>query len=97
MQPTIGRVKGQPLLIEEVLDLKLRLMLVNLRTTVAGIKIRVLSGVLNCLIRTNPENLDMYFKVRRPWVQSVYQIKKFSLRAVTTSRPVITRSLWAEK
>lgn len=61
MQPAIGRVKGLPLLIEEPLDFKLRLMLVNLRTTVAGIKIRVLSGVLNCLIRTNPEKFGYVF------------------------------------
>ena len=31
VKSTIGRVKGQPLLIEKVLDLKLHLMLVNLR------------------------------------------------------------------
>ena len=38
----------------------------------------------------------MNFKVTRSWVRSLYQRMKFSLRAVTTSRTVITRSLWTE-
>ena len=38
----------------------------------------------------------MDFKVTRSWVGSLYQSMKFSRRAVTTSRPVITRSLWGE-
>ena len=98
VQSTIGRVRGQPLLIEEVLDLKLRSMLVNLRTADAGINIQVVSGVLNGSIRANPERFGKYmdFKVTRSQVQPWYQSMKFSCRAVTTSRPVITRSLWAE-
>ena len=67
MQSTIGRVRGQPLLLEKVLDLKLRSMLVNLRTAGAGINIQVVSGVLNGSIRANPERFDKYmdFKVTR--------------------------------
>ena len=38
----------------------------------------------------------MDFKVTKSWVRSLYQRMKFSRRAVTTSRPVITRSLWDE-
>ena len=67
VQSTIGRVRGQPLLIEEVLDLKLRSMLVNLRAAGAGINIQVVSGVLNGSIRANPERFGKYmdFKVTR--------------------------------
>ena len=74
VQSTIRRVRGQPLLIEEVLDLKLRLMLVNLRTAGTAINIHVVSGVLNGLIRANPERFRKYmdFKVTRSWVRSLY-------------------------
>ena len=98
VQPTTGRVRGRPLLIEEILDLKLRSMLVNVRTAGASINIHVVSGLLNGLIRANPERFGkyMYFKVTRSWVRSLYQRMKFSRHAVTISRPVITRSPWAE-
>ena len=39
VQSKVGRVRGQPLLIEVVLDLKLRSILVNLRATGSGINI----------------------------------------------------------
>ena len=73
-------------------------MLVKLRLAGAGINIHVVSGVLNDLIRANPERFGKYmeFKVTRSWARSLYQRMKFSRRAVTTSRPVITRSLWVE-
>ena len=98
MQSTIGRVRGRLLLIEEVLNLKLRSLLVNLRTAGAGINIHLIFCVLNGLICVNPERFGKYmdFKVTRSWVQSLYQRMKFSHHAVTTSRSVITRSLWAE-
>ena len=96
---TIGRVRGRPLLLKEVIDLKLRLMLVrlNIRTAGASINIHVVSGVRNGLICTNPERFGSYMdlKVTRSLVWSLYQRMKFSRRAVTTTRPVITRSLWA--
>ena len=96
---TTGRVRGRPLLLKEVIDLKLRLMLVrlNLRTAGASINIHVVSGVRNGLICTNPERFGRYMdlKVTRSLVRSLYQRMKFSRRAVTTTRLVITRSLWA--
>ena len=39
VQSKVGRVRGRPLLIEVVLDLKLRSILVNLRATGSGINI----------------------------------------------------------
>ena len=98
LQSTIERVRGPPLLVEEVLHLKLRLILVSLRTVDPGINIHVVSGVLNSMIHANPERFGKYmdFKVTRSWVRSLCQRMKFSRRAVTTSRPVFTRSLRAE-
>ena len=86
------------MLIEEELDLNLHSVLINLQTAGATINIHVVSVVLNGLIRTNPERFGKYmdFKVTKSWVRSLYQRMKFSYCAVTTSRPVITRSLWAE-
>ena len=97
VQSTIRRVRYRPLLREKVLDLKLRSKFVNLQTAGSGINIHIVSGVLNDLIRANPERFGkcMDFKVTRSWVRSLYQRMKFSCRTVTTSRPVITRSLWA--
>ena len=73
-------------------------MPISLRTAGAGINIHVVSGVLNGLIRATPERFGKYmdFKVTRSWVRSLYHRMNFSRRAVTTSRPVITRSLWVE-
>ena len=86
VQPTIGRIRGRPLLTDEVLNLKLRSMLVNLPTAGAGIIIHIVSSVLNGLIHANPEQFGKYmdFKVTRSRVQSLYQRMKFSHRAVTT-------------
>ena len=86
------------MILDEELDLKLRSMLVKLRLGGAGINIHVVSGVLNSLIQANRERFGKYmeFKVTRSWAGSLYQRMKFSHRAVTTSRPVITRSLWVE-
>ena len=73
-------------------------MLVKLRLAGAGINIPVVSSVLNGFIWANPERFGKYmeFKVTRSWAQSLYQRMKFSHCAVTTSRPVITRSFWME-
>ena len=73
-------------------------MLSSLRLAGAGINIHVVRGVLNGLIRANPIKFGKYvnFKVTRSWTRSLYQRMNFSRRAVTTSRPIITRSLWAE-
>ena len=98
VEPKIGKARGRPLILDEALDPKLHSMLVKPRLAGAGINIHVVSGVLNGLIRANPERFGKYmeFKVTRSWAQSLYQRMKFSRRAVTTSRPVITRSLWVE-
>ena len=65
-----GENSVQSTIIEEVLDLKLRSILVNLRIAGAGINIHVVSGVPNDLILTNPERFVKYmdFKVTRSWV-----------------------------
>ena len=96
--PKIGQVRGRPLLLDNELDLKLRTMLITLRTTGAGINIHVLTGVLNGLVRTNPEMFGNYvdFQATRSWVRSLYREIKFSRRTVTTLRSIITRSLWVE-
>ena len=98
VEPKIGKARGRPLISDEALDLKLRSMLVKLQLAGASISIHVVSGVLNGLIRANPEGFGKYmeFKVTRSWTQSLYQRMKFSRRAITTSRQVITRSLWVE-
>ena len=98
VEPKIGKARGRPLILDEALDLKLRSMLVKLLLAGVGVNIHVVSGVLNGLIRANPERFGKYmeFKVTRSWARSLYQRMKFLRRAVTTSRPVITRSLWVE-
>ena len=98
VETKIGKARGRPLILDEALDLKLRSMLLKLRLAGAGININVVSGVLNGLIRANPERFGKYteFKVTRSWARSLYQRMKFSRRAVTASRLVITRWLWVE-
>ena len=70
MQLTIGRVRDQPLFIEEILDLNLHSMLVNLGRARIGINVHVVSGVLNGFICGNPERFGKYmdFKLTRSWV-----------------------------
>ena len=90
-----GQTRGRPLLLDAELDLKLRSIIVALRIAGAGINIHI---VLMGLVQWNPKKLGKYlnFYVSRSWVRSLYQRKKFSRRAATTSRPVITRFLWIE-
>ena len=79
VEPKIGKSRGRPLILDEALDLKSRSMLVKLQLAGAGINIHVVSGVLNGLIRANPERFGKYmeFKVTRPWAQSLYQRMNF--------------------
>ena len=80
------------MLIEEVLDLKFPLMLVILRIVGAGIDIRVVSGVLNGLIRANRERFGNYmnFKVTRSRVRWLYQRKLTQLKAyISTSNTIL--------
>ena len=94
----VRKPRGRPLLLEEELDTKIRSMLSSLRLAGASINIHIVCGVLNGLIRANPIKSGKYvkFKVTRSWTSSLYQRINFSHRAVTTSRLIITRSLWAE-
>ena len=73
-------------------------MIASLRTAGAGINNYVVTGVLMGLKQKNPEKFGKYlnFHVSRSWVSSLHQRMKFSRRAATTSKPVITRSLWVE-
>ena len=98
VEPKIGKARGGPLILDETLDLNLRSMLVKLQLAGTGINIHAVSVVLNGLILANPERFGKYmeFKVTRSWAPSLYQRMKFSRRAATTSRPIITRSLWVE-
>ena len=59
-KPTIGNTRGQPLSLDEELDLKLRTY-ITLRTAGAGINVPVVSGVLNGLVRVNPETFSGLF------------------------------------
>ena len=92
----IGQTRDRPLLLDVGLDSKLWAMIISLRTAWAGINQHVVKGVLIGLVQSYPEKLGKYvnFEVTRSWVRSLYQQMKFSPRAATTSRPVITCFLW---
>ena len=81
VEPNIGKARGRPLILDEALDLKLSSMLIKLRLAGAGINIHVVSGMLNGLIRANPERFGKYmeFKVTRSWARSLYQRIKFHI------------------
>ena len=64
VEPKIQKVRGRQLILDEALDLKLRSMLVKLRLAGAGINIHVVSGVLNGLIRANPERFGKYMEFK---------------------------------
>ena len=53
----IGQTRGRLLLLDAELDLKLRSMIVSLRTAGAGIDIRVDRGVLMGLVQLNPQKI----------------------------------------
>ena len=90
---------GRPLLLDEELDRKLRAMVITLRKVGSVINVHVIRGILMGLIRSNSTQFGQYcdFVVTRSWMRSLYQRMKFSRRAVTTSRPVVTKSLWMEE
>lgn len=94
----IGSKRGRPLYLSAELDQKLRAMIVNLRAAGAEINIHVVKGVLAGLIRSNTVKYGQFleFPVTRSWVRSLYQRMKFSRRMTTTSRPMITRSVYEE-
>ena len=94
----IEQTGGRPLLLDAELNLKLRSTIVSIRTAGAGINIHLVRSVLIGLVLRNSEKFAKYlnFHVSHSWVKSLYQRMKFSRRAVTISKPVITRSLWIE-
>ena len=73
-------------------------MITYLRAAGAGVNQHVVRGVLIDLLQCYPEKFGKYvnFEVTRSWVRPLYQRMKFSRRAASTSRPVITCSLWNE-
>lgn len=95
---TMSAKRGRPLYLSAELDKKLRTMLVSLRTGGAAINSHVVKGVLAGLVRSNIVKYGQFsdFQVNRSWVRSLYQRMKFSRRCSTTSRPIITRSVWEE-
>ncbi len=95
---TIGVRRGRPLYLSRELDQKLQAMLINLRTAGAEVSSVVVKGVLAGLVRSNLTKYGQFvdFQVNRSWVRSLYQRMSFSRRASTTSRPIITRSVWEE-
>ena len=69
-----------------------------MRTAGAVINIHVIRGILAGIVRSNLEKFGQFsdFDVTKSWVHSLYHRMNFSRRATTTSRPMITRSLWEE-
>ena len=72
-------------------------MVITLRKSGSVINVHVIRGILMGLIRSNSTQFGQYcdFVVTRSWMRSLQRMK-FSRRAVTTSRPVVTKSLWME-
>ena len=95
---TIGTKRGTPAIVTEELNKKLRAMIVNLRTAGAVINIHAVRGLLARIERSNLEKFGQFsdFEVTKSWVRSPYHRMNFSRRAASTSRPIITRSLWGE-
>ena len=58
--PEVGQVRGRPLLLDDELYLKLRMMFITRGTAGAGINIHAVTGVLNGLVRANPEKFGKY-------------------------------------
>ena len=82
----------------EELDSKFRRFLLNIRKAGCCINRHVVPGVLMGLIK---RDLDKYgrqleFYVTKGWLQYLYTRMNLSRRMVTTSRPIITKSIWEE-
>ena len=73
-------------------------MIVSLRAAGAVINIHVVRGVLAGIVKSNLEKSGQIsdFEVARSWVCSFYHRMNFSRRAATTSRSIVTHSLWEE-
>ena len=89
----MSRRRGRPLsLLQE------QKFLVNLREAGGGVNRHVVSAVLLGLIKSDMARYGTYvdFVVTRGWMQSLYKRMQFSRRMVTTSRPIVTKSIWEE-
>ena len=94
----ISQTRGRPLLFPAELDEKLRLFITNIRTAGGSINKHVIYGVLMGLIKADMTRYGGYldFTVTKGWLQSLYSRMNMSRRMVTTSRPIVTSSLWKE-
>ena len=94
----ISQKRGRPLFLPDELDMKLRTFITHLRTAGGSINRHVIFGVLMGLIKSDLVKFGQYldFVVTDGWVQSLYKRMNFTRRMVTTSRPIVTKSLWIE-
>ena len=69
-----------------------------MRTSGGTINKHIIYGILMGLIKADMTRYGGYldFAVTKGWVQSLYSRMNMSRCMVTTSRPVVTSSLWEE-
>ena len=94
----LSKKRGRPLYLPTILDSKLQKFLKNLRKAWGGVNRHVVKGVLMGLIKSDLEAygslLDFY--VSEGWIRSLYRRMNVSRRTATTSRSIITRSVWED-
>ena len=92
----ISRKRGRPLSLPVELDSKLQTFLLNLRRAGGNVNKHVVLGVLMGLIRSDLVVFGSYidFCVTKSWLQHLYRRMNFTRRMVTTSRPVVTKSIY---
>ena len=69
----IGQTRSKPLLLDVVLDSKLRAMIISLKSAGAGINQHAVRGVLIGLVQSYPDKFGKYvnFEVTRSWLRSL--------------------------
>ena len=94
----ISQKSGRPLLLPVELNEKLLLFITNIRTAGGTINKHVIYGILMGLIKSDMTRYGGYldFTVTKGLLQSLYSRMNTSRRMVTTSRPMVTSSLWEE-
>ena len=94
----LSKKRGRPLYLSNELDSKLQQFLKNLRKAGGGVNIHVVKGVLMGLIKSDLRAYGSLvdFQVTEGWLKSLYKRMNFTRRTVTTSRPIITRSICEE-
>ena len=95
---TISEKRGRPLLLPPELDTKLRIFITNVRTACGTVNKHVIYGIIMGLIKADLSRYGGYldFVVTKDRLGSLYKRMNMSRRMITTSRPVVTRSLWEE-